>query len=74
MDGAWGKDAVQAFSCLKSHLVTETNTPKSKVVSNLYAGHLNMTLVCQPMPRPSTYTSSWGIVPQHNFLANVFCV
>ena len=42
--GAWGREAVQAFSRLASHLATRTNTPKSKVVSNLY-GRLNLTLV-----------------------------
>ena len=35
-NGAWGKEAVQAFSRLASHLATRTNTPKSKVVYNLY--------------------------------------
>ena len=34
--GAWGRKAVQAFSRLASHLATRTNTPKFKVVSNLY--------------------------------------
>jgi hypothetical protein len=28
--GAWGREAVQAFSRLASHLATRTNTPKSK--------------------------------------------
>ena len=39
-----GKEVVQAFSRLASYLVTRTNTPKSKMVCNLY-GHLNLTLV-----------------------------
>ena len=39
-----GKEVVQAFSRLASYLVTRTNTPKSKIVCNLY-GHLNLTLV-----------------------------
>ena len=42
--GAWGNEAIQAFSWLASHLATRTNTPKSKVVSSLY-GRLYMTLV-----------------------------
>ena len=42
--GAWGREAIEAFSRLASHLATRTNTPKSKVVSNLY-GRLNLTLV-----------------------------
>ena len=42
--GAWGREAVQAFSRLTSHLATRTNTPKSKEVSNLYARQ-NLTLV-----------------------------
>ena len=41
--GAWGREAIQA-SRLASLLATWTNTPKSKVVSNLY-GRLNLTLV-----------------------------
>ena len=39
-----GKKVVQAFSRLASYLVTRTNTPKSKMVCNLY-GRLNLTLV-----------------------------
>ena len=39
-----GKEVVQAFSILASYLVTRTNTPKSKMVCNLY-GRLNLTLV-----------------------------
>ena len=39
-----GKEVVQAFSRLASHLVTRTNTPKSKMVCNLY-GRLILTLV-----------------------------
>ena len=42
--GTWGRDAIEAFSRLASLLATRTNTPKSKVVSNLY-GRLNLTLV-----------------------------
>eukprot|EP00731_Ephydatia_muelleri_P037606 Em0519g1a len=51
--GAWGSEAVQAFSRLASYLATRTNSPKSKVVCSLY-GRLNLTLV-QPMPEPSSY-------------------
>ena len=39
-----GKEVVHAFSRLASYLVTRTNTPKSKMVCNLY-GRLNLTLV-----------------------------
>ena len=46
--GAWGREAVQAFSRLASHLATRTNTSKSKVVSNLY-GCLNLTLERPPL-------------------------
>ncbi|KAL5493604.1 hypothetical protein EMCRGX_G014808 [Ephydatia muelleri] len=42
--GAWGSEAVQAFSRLASYLATRTNSPKSKVVCSLY-GRLNLTLV-----------------------------
>ena len=42
--GAWGSEAVQAFSRLVSYLATRTNSPKSKVVCSLY-GRLNLTLV-----------------------------
>eukprot|EP00731_Ephydatia_muelleri_P023608 Em0015g1191a len=42
--GAWGSEAVQAFSRLASYLATRTNSPKSKVVCSLY-GCLNLTLV-----------------------------
>eukprot|EP00731_Ephydatia_muelleri_P013994 Em0007g1304a len=42
--GAWGSEAVQAFSRLASYLATRTNSPKSKVVCSLY-GPLNLTLV-----------------------------
>ena len=34
--GAWGSEAVQAFSRLASYLATRTNSPKSKVVCSLY--------------------------------------
>ncbi|KAL5516575.1 hypothetical protein EMCRGX_G001948 [Ephydatia muelleri] len=33
--GAWGSEAVQAFSRLASYLATRTNSPKSKVVCSL---------------------------------------
>eukprot|EP00731_Ephydatia_muelleri_P004736 Em0002g912a len=42
--GAWGSEAVLAFSRLASYLATRTNSPKSKVVCSLY-GRLNLTLV-----------------------------
>ena len=42
--GAWGSEAVQAFSRLASYLATRTNSPKSQVVCSLY-GRLNLTLV-----------------------------
>eukprot|EP00731_Ephydatia_muelleri_P034029 Em0045g14a len=42
--GAWGSEAVQAFSRLASYLATRTNSPKSKVACSLY-GRLNLTLV-----------------------------
>ena len=42
--GAWGREAIDAFSRLASLLATRTNTPNSKVVSNLY-GRLNLTRV-----------------------------
>ena len=42
--GAWGNEAMQAFSRLASYLATRTNSPKSKVVCSLY-GRLNLTLV-----------------------------
>ena len=42
--GAWGSEAVQAFSRLASYLATRTNSPKSKVVCSLY-GRFNLTLV-----------------------------
>eukprot|EP00731_Ephydatia_muelleri_P011911 Em0006g805a len=42
--GAWGSEAVQAFSRLASYLATRTNSPKSKVVCSLH-GRLNLTLV-----------------------------
>ncbi|KAL5467622.1 hypothetical protein EMCRGX_G031881 [Ephydatia muelleri] len=42
--GAWGSEAVQAFSRLASYLATRTNSPKSKVVCSLYS-RLNLTLV-----------------------------
>ena len=42
--GAWGNEAMQAFSRLASYLATRTNSPKSKVVCCLY-GRLNLTLV-----------------------------
>ena len=42
--GAWGNEAMQAFSRLASYLATRTNSPKSNVVCSLY-GRLNLTLV-----------------------------
>ena len=42
--GAWGNEAMQAFSRLASYHATRTNSPKSKVVCSLY-GRLNLTLV-----------------------------
>ncbi|KAL5515766.1 hypothetical protein EMCRGX_G000982 [Ephydatia muelleri] len=64
--GAWGSEAVQAFSQLASSLATRTNSPKSKVVCSLY-GHL----LCEPMPEPSSYDVDVpfrrGIVPHCNF-------
>ena len=42
--GAWGKEALDAFSMLASHLVTSSSRPKSMVLSELY-GRLNLHLV-----------------------------
>ena len=42
--GAWGKEALEAFSMLASHLATSSSRPKSMVLSELY-GQLNLHLV-----------------------------
>ena len=71
--GAWGREAVQAFSRLASHhLATRTNTPKSKVVS----GRLILTLVranaWSLLLRGGSFRRVIHIVPKHNFVVNVF--
>ena len=42
--GAWGKEALEAFSMLASRLATSSSRPKSMVLSELY-GRLNLHLV-----------------------------
>ena len=42
--GAWGKEALEAFSMLASRLATSSSRPKSVVLSELY-GRLNLHLV-----------------------------
>ena len=42
--GAWGKEAIEAFSTLASRLATTSSRPKSIVLSELY-GLLNLHLV-----------------------------
>ena len=42
--GAWGKEALEAFSMLASCLATSSSRPKSVVLSELY-GRLNLHLV-----------------------------
>ena len=42
--GAWGKEALEAFSMLASCLATSSSRPKSMVLSELY-GQLNLHLV-----------------------------
>ena len=42
--GAWGKEALEAFSMLASRLATSSSRPKSMVLSELY-GWLNLHLV-----------------------------
>ena len=42
--GAWGKEALEAFSTLASRLATSSSRPKSMVLSELY-GRLNLHLV-----------------------------
>ena len=42
--GAWGKEALEAFSMLASRLATSSSRPKSVVLSKLY-GRLNLHLV-----------------------------
>ena len=62
---------------LASHLATRTNTPKSKVVSNLY-GHLNLTLVranARSLLLKGVDISSRRVihvVPKHNFVVYLF--
>ena len=72
-----GKKVVQAFSRLASYLVTRTNTPKSKMVCNLY-GRLNLTLVLantQSLAPLRVDTSSRRVIQvvlQHNFVFYLF--
>ena len=42
--GAWGPEALRAFSQVATRLAIRGNTPKSKVVAELY-GHLSLLLV-----------------------------
>ena len=42
--GAWGKEALEAFSMLASRLASSSSRPKSRVLSELY-GRLNLHLV-----------------------------
>ena len=42
--GAWGKEALEAFSMLASRLATSSSRPKSMVLSELH-GRLNLHLV-----------------------------
>ena len=42
--GAWGKEALEAFSMLASLLATSSSRPKSRVLSELY-GRFNLHLV-----------------------------
>ena len=68
MELNWGREAI---SRLASLLATRTNTPKSKVVSNLY-GRLNLTLNnARSLLR---YISSRRVIhePKLNFVVSVF--
>ena len=72
--GAWGREAIEAFSRLASLLATRTNTPKSKVVSNLY-GRLNLTLVranAQSLLLRCIIQEGDSYKPKLNFVVSVF--
>ena len=59
--GAWGPEAIKAFSQVASRLAIHGNTPKSKVVAELH-GHLSLLLIILELMLDQSWSA---LTPNH---------